>query len=435
MDRASLSWTIPAVLNTLKTELKKSARDLGDFLFHNAVWFARHVGILPMPKPGDSILVINLTSHFGDGILLLPMLEAIHNAHPGTPIDIACSKGVDSLFEAVPYLRHIYAAPLSSVPPFTFRLIAERRFAILRWYLMALRNVHPEVCLMPRWGDDLFASFFLAYLIDAPQRIAYASTVNKDQPMASRRDRLLTRAIEGGSGLHEPLRFLRVAQQGGLIPANHTFRTDVVSPTLQQVTASVDWPALRDRLALPQDKPLAILAPGASSPNKTWPAERWVEAAHQILDSGFNVVLLSGNADRTYAEGIATTLQDSRIYLVAGATTLPESIALLSHSACFLGNDSGPGHAAGALGIPSVILFVSSKDVSTDNSFSSVRIRPMGPYVQPLHPTLLPPCKDVCLKPTHCIATISSDDAVAALLSLYRQKLKDSHALTNDANR
>ncbi len=90
MKRGSLSWLIRGVWGRLNAVTDKATRDLGGFLVRNAVALARLAGILPAPKPGNGILIINLTSHFGDGVMLLPMLEAISEANPDTPIDIAC---------------------------------------------------------------------------------------------------------------------------------------------------------------------------------------------------------------------------------------------------------------------------------------------------------------------------------------------------------
>lgn len=424
--KRDLRWLIKALSDRGYAMIESPVRNAGAFAFRKGVDVARAFGILPKPQPGDGILIVNLTSHFGDGVMLLPMLEAIHAANPATAIDIACSRGVDTLFSAVPLLRHVYAAPLTSAPPLKLVDVIRRRLAIVRWYRAALKDLHPAVCLMPRWGDDLFGSLSLAYLVGAPVRIAYDSTVDHHQRNAPQRDRMITHRVTGGRGLHEPLRFLHVAQAGGLIPQGQTFTTNRVVSSLQGIAAAIPWQPLQRRLGLPASDALVVLAPGASSPNKTWPQEHWVAAAGAILHAGFRIILLSGPSDRAHAESIAAALNDERVHVVAGTTSLPESIALLSHAAAFLGNDSGPGHAAGALGLPSVILFSSLRDVYPDNSFSPQRVRPMGPYVRTLHPAaLLDRCRDACITPfPHCIATIPVDEAVTTLLSLITEKAR-----------
>jgi len=425
--RGSLQWFIKAVSDNLAAMAEKPSRDIGAFFLRHAINAARATGMLPKPQAGDSILVINLTSHFGDGVMLLPMLEAIHNANPAVSIDIACARGADSMFAAVPFMRNIYAVPLPSAPPLTLRAAIKRRMAIYRWYRAEHSKLHPQICLMPRWGDDLFGSVFLAYLIGAPRRVGYTSTVDRNQRTAPQRDRMLTETITGGQGLHEPLRFLRIAQQAGLISKDQAFRTDVVSHAVQQIADSVDWQQLQQRLALPSNAKLAVFAPGASSPTRTWPVDHWITAARMVQEAGFNVVLLSGAGDRPFAQQIQSGLPAESTHVVAGVTTLPESIALMAHADVFLGSDSGPGHAAGALGVPTGILFVAPADVDPDHPNGPPRIGPMGPYVRGLYPTLLPPCKSACVQPyPHCITTISAETAVNTLLDQYRKKLAEA---------
>ncbi len=425
MKRWTVRWFFTAVSDRLWGLMEKPVRDGGAWVFRVGVDVARRVGALPKPRQdGDGMLVINLTSHFGDGVMLLPVLQAMHEANPGAAIDVACTRGVDSLFAAVPFVRRVYAAPLPSSPPLLLKEAIQRRLQIVRWYRSELGGLHPRVCLMPRWGDDLFASLYLAYLIGAPVRLAYDSTVDPYQRNAPQRDRMITTPMRGGQGLHEPLRFLHVAQAGGLIPQEWVFRTDVPSPVLQAMAAAVPWEPLRDRLGLPKDAPWIAMAPGASRPNKTWPADRWARAGEMLLAAGYHLVVLSGQADRVHAETIAAALDDARVHVVAGATSMVESIGLLSHAAAFLGNDSGPGHAAGALGVPSVILFASHRDVYPDHSLSPVRIRPMGPFVTTLHPEqLLDGCRDACVTDVpHCIATIPVEAATDAVLSLLQKR-------------
>lgn len=412
-----------------REHIKRRLRNTGTWAFRTAVRAAQMTGLLSRPQAENSMLVIYLSSHFGDAVMLLPMLEAIHHANPGTPLDVACARGADDLFTAVPFLRHVYVAPVPSAPPSSLLASLRRRWELLRWYLRDLRDLRPRLALMPRWGDDLFASQYLAFMLGTPTRAGYMSTVDPLQRPAPQRDHLLTLPIRGGNHLHEPLRFLHAACEAGLVPPSASWRTDLVSRTLLAMSDNVSWPALRTRLHLPEAKPLAVLAPGASLPNKTWPAPAWRALAQALGERGFAVVLLSGRADRAVAEQIAASLPERDIYLVAASTSIPESIALMSHSELFIGNDSGPGHAAGALGIPTVTLFASARDIQGDHTLSAARIRPMGPYVTTLHPSMQDGCVDACIRShTHCIAGIRTEEVLQAALALHARKANDAVA-------
>jgi len=100
------------------------------------------------------------------------------------------------------------------------------------------------------------------------------------------------------------------------------------------------------------DRPYAVIHPLAAADDKTWPAERFVEAA-QYLEKAWELepVFIGGpGEDLSAFSGWRT---------VAGAP-LAEIKSLTAGASLFLGNDSGPAHLAAAFGIPVVVIFGSS---------------------------------------------------------------------------
>src|SRR5579859_3774359 len=98
----------------------------------------------------------------------------------------------------------------------------------------------------------------------------------------------------------------------------------------------------------PAAKPYAVIHPIASSPNKTWPAERFLAVAAQLE---LEPVFIGGPGDDLSAFASYRTL--------AGAP-LAEIKDLLANATLFLGNDSGPAHMAAAFGLPVVVIFGAS---------------------------------------------------------------------------
>jgi len=99
-----------------------------------------------------------------------------------------------------------------------------------------------------------------------------------------------------------------------------------------------------------------VLHPFASQPEKTWPAERFLEVARHLRSQcGLEPVFLSGPADD------AAPFQEFRVWRGA---PLGQVKNLIAGAQLFIGNDSGPAHIAAAFGIPVVVLFGSS-DVVT----------------------------------------------------------------------
>lgn len=107
--------------------------------------------------------------------------------------------------------------------------------------------------------------------------------------------------------------------------------------------------------AAPDLPPYAVIHPFASVPEKTWPAERFVNSAQHIREScALEPVFLAGPGDDS------TPFQSFRVWRNA---PLADVKNLLSRACLFVGNDSGPAHIAAAFGVPMVVLFGASDPV------------------------------------------------------------------------
>jgi heptosyltransferase III len=96
--------------------------------------------------------------------------------------------------------------------------------------------------------------------------------------------------------------------------------------------------------------PYAVIHPFASSPDKTWRPERFVEVARRL--SGLEPIFLAGPGDDT------APFESFRVWK---NEPLARVKSLMSGAALFIGNDSGPAHIAAAFGVPVVVLFGSSE--------------------------------------------------------------------------
>lgn len=117
-------------------------------------------------------------------------------------------------------------------------------------------------------------------------------------------------------------------------------------------------------LPVPADhRPTEVLVhPGAASPARRWPAERWGEVVAALTAEGHQVVLTGGPeevalvgtvADSAAAAGGASV----RCRVVAGTTDLDALCRLVAGAALVLCGDTGVAHLATAYAVPSVVLF------------------------------------------------------------------------------
>ncbi len=150
-----------------------------------------------------------------------------------------------------------------------------------------------------------------------------------------------------------------------------------------------------------------VLQPGARWDNKRWPIENFSklvsELAGRFPDRRF--AILGSKEDKLLGEIIADAAP-ARCLDLCGVTTLPEMIEWIRLSDFMITNDTGPMHAAAALGKPVVALFGPTEPRRT------------GPYAQlenvlrldlPCSPCLKSKCHNEKLN--ECLCSISADMA------------------------
>lgn len=99
-------------------------------------------------------------------------------------------------------------------------------------------------------------------------------------------------------------------------------------------------------------RPVLVIHPGSGGKKKRWDAEgfRQMGCWWQSRGNGQTLILL-GPAETEELE------QWTRVSCVAHGCSLGQMAAILSQAACYLGNDSGVSHLAGAVGGRGVVVF------------------------------------------------------------------------------
>ena len=131
-----------------------------------------------------------------------------------------------------------------------------------------------------------------------------------------------------------------------------------------------------------------VLVPSSAHFSKCWPTERFVKLAETIHQQfGVAIVIIGTEKDRAIIDAIKTS---SRVPVIdlANRTTLLELIALLQTAKGVVSNDTGPGHIAAAMHVPTVLIFGHTNPMR------------VGPYRRP-----------------ECVAAIEPDNRPAAIES------------------
>lgn len=93
----------------------------------------------------------------------------------------------------------------------------------------------------------------------------------------------------------------------------------------------------------------AVLHPMAGAPEKTWPAENFLDLARHIQrEHGLEPVFIGGPNE---------SLLKFQSYRCLSGASLEDIKSLLAGASLFAGNDSGPAHMAAAFGLPVLVIF------------------------------------------------------------------------------
>ncbi len=325
----------------------------------------------------------------GDLVMATPILSELRRHFPDAEITAMCFERVAPLLEHDRDIDNLFTF---SRPTIWMKRDQRRNL------IATLRAREYDLALLL---TNSFSSAFWFWVSRIPQRIGFR---------ADRRSLLLTRSIDPPKE----------------IETQHQVETNKSLLPLLGIASSSSSPRLhltpeertlsRERLTqlgIPPDAPVIAINPGAAYGSaKCWLPERFQEVTKALLEDPRLCVLYFGDASQLSLVRQITAPFSSRVFSLAGSTTLRELTALISEVDLLLTNDSGPMHIAAALGTPLLSLFGSTSPIKT------------GPYGQPALSVLqkkvaCAPCYlRECPTDFRCMKRISASEVHERLLSL-----------------
>ncbi len=253
----------------------------------------------------DRILVVTL-SNIGDAVMTTPVFETLHQLYPNSVIDIIGDERSSEIFLGAPYLGVTY----------------HRRKKASLWENVRLLG------RLRRQKYDL--------IVDLRTNLI---------PILLRGEKRLYKRSRTGFSQHSVQEHM-----SAILPLlNKDFKTPLCKIYIDQEEARKARAAVS---IIPQGRWLAV-APGANWPGKKWAVSRYRELIFK-LDGQFDAVLLLGIEGDSLEE---TEKSTTPIFDFTGKTNLSLVKVLLSQSSFFIGNDSGLGHLAASLSVPTLTLF------------------------------------------------------------------------------
>jgi hypothetical protein len=100
-----------------------------------------------------------------------------------------------------------------------------------------------------------------------------------------------------------------------------------------------------------------VVHPGAASPSRRWPAERFASVAGAEAAAGRRVVITGGPHEELLVRQVAAAAGLPSTAALAGRTTVADLAQLVAAAGRVVCGDTGVGHLATAFGTPSVVVF------------------------------------------------------------------------------
>jgi ADP-heptose:LPS heptosyltransferase len=390
-------------------------------MFRVYVEILRELKLLPefkkeVTRSKTRVLIIALTKHVGDVVMMMPLIEKLGTGGSMIEVEVAVASNMEFLLAAIPSIAKVHGVDVGPAsPPILNRYLHVMR--LIRYARRVLARGDYDICLLVRWGVDPALSSYLAYMTNAPVRCGQdpreeVGAINEFPGT----EELMTIAVRGGHGLPEAIRHLRLLPAVGLLSfVDEKAAERKNTQSLTTLAESIDWKALCDRLCIPHDLRYGVIAPGASHPSRVWPASRYAEVVLALADE-YNMSFLIVGSWAEKALGREIELLSPRGISLVGTTSLFETIAIIRRSKLFVGNDSGPGHIAAGLGVPSIIISSWPEDCRKEGPTSPLRVRPVGSDYVVLQPkTAQWPCVCGCQSTeAHCILGVQSVDVIRA---------------------
>ena len=279
-------------------------------------------------------ILLRATNWVGDVVISLPALRALRAHHPRDRISVLARPWVAALYRLLPEVDEV----LVEEPKGRHSGAAGR--AALASELR--EKGFDRAILLPR----SFATAWTACRAGIPERWGYRGEL---------RSLLLTHPLSFSRppGEHEVFRHLRLVAATGVPVPGMPDATWPVSEALRR--------SARARLmeaGVPGGPFAAAHVASFAHEAKRWPEERFAALfSHLAAARGLPIVLLGSASEALANARVASLAAGARIFDLAGKTSLPEVLGIVSMADLFVGNDSGLAHLANAAGTPTTVVF------------------------------------------------------------------------------
>jgi heptosyltransferase-3 len=294
------------------------------------------------PEKIRSILIIRF-QRLGDLILVMTLVQNLRAAFPRAQLTLMCQEDYSEFLLRQPGIDGVIAIPKKA----RFAAQVSGWFAALRSLLANSFDIVIDV-------SDNRRSSQLTRLTNAPLRVGFWP------PARSPARRTIVE--KGAYNAFAPILPYDDEQHG------HFVNQYLAPLKALGLSASCSSPVLasteEDRVAIRQilrdadieDRPYAVIHPGARTVNRRWPAKNYPPVIEHLAKKSISVTVIGDEGEHSLAAEIAANSPVPFLDLV-GRLTLGQLAALLDRCCLYIGNNTGPIHIAAGVGARIVAIY------------------------------------------------------------------------------
>lgn len=323
---------------SLSLEVKRKLKGLCFFCLEGLAPVLGRNG--PLDKGKVKKVLVIAGGGIGDLMGVLPAIESLRKNFPHASITLLAAPSSCGLLVLYPS-RGIIDELISYEPRARHRGLGAKMLLV-----RSLRKKKFDLSYAPGRGEGMREEMVMNFLIGAPVRLGFSQG----------KTGFLNTCTAEFSGnvpiLRQNLEILRVA---GLEVTSAGLDLEVPEKGLRDVYA------LLERRGIKRGSPFIVIHPGAAwnGAQRCWPVKKYIELIRILIkERAQKVVVIGSRGEKPVGEEILTALSgEPSVINAIGETSLMEMAGLISLSALFIGNDSGPLHLAQAFNVPIVAIF------------------------------------------------------------------------------
>lgn len=275
-------------------------------------------------------LVIVRCDALGDYIIWLDALSAYKKKYEGKRVLLICADLVKPLAELDTFFTEILAFN---------RVKAQSDYSSFFLLLIHLAEISTDELVFPCWQRHRIGDMIIS-MIQSKIKIGMTARGRQDF-MGHFFDKQYSYLVEYSDTVNE-------------IDSIEYFTKTIISINYKYGYSKLSIPEVKDCI-IPNK--YVVFAISASTEQKTWPVERFVEVLNMMPDDMTIVITGYGDDDLKKATCLSTCCHKNVQPLnLVNKTTVPCLVSIISNASLVLGNDSAAIHIAAATHVPSVCI-------------------------------------------------------------------------------